>query len=61
MIIPVSFFLALAVAVFAYSQNQGGPIAGLLFFGVLFIGGFIHVAKPMFGMVNSALPEKYRR
>ena len=60
MIIPVSFFLALAVAVFAYSQNQGGPIAGLLF-GVLFIGVFIHVAKPMFGMVNSALPEKYRR
>ncbi len=61
MLIPVSFFVALAVAVFSYSQGQGGPVAGLVFFGVLFIGVFIHVAKPMFGMVNSALPEKYRR
>ena len=37
MLIPVSLFLALALAVFSYSQGQGGPVAGLVFFGVLFL------------------------
>ena len=47
MLIPVTFFVALALAVFSYSQGQGGPVAGLVFFGVLFIGVCIHVTQPL--------------
>lgn len=46
MLIPVSFFVALALAIFSYSQGQGGPVAGIVFFGVLFIGVLINVIKP---------------
>jgi len=61
MLIPVTLFIAIAFALFSYSMNQGGPVAGLVFFAVLFVGVFIHVAKPMFEMINGALPEKLRR
>ena len=27
--------------------GQGGPVAGLVFFGVLFIGALIHVCQPL--------------
>jgi len=47
MLIPVSFFLAIALAVFSYSQGQGGPVAGLVFFGVLFLGALAHVSRPL--------------
>ncbi|HMT03963.1 MAG: hypothetical protein KDB48_10400 [Solirubrobacterales bacterium] len=47
MLIPVTLFVATALAVFSYSQGQGGPVAGLVFFGVLFLGAFIHVCEPL--------------
>lgn len=47
MLIPVTLFVAIALAVFSYSQGQGGPVAGLVFFGVLFVGAFIHVTQPL--------------
>jgi hypothetical protein len=46
MLTPVTFFVAVALAVFSYSQGQGGPVAGLVFFGVLFLGALIHVTCP---------------
>ena len=61
MLIPVTFFIAVAMALFSYSQNQGGPVAGCVFFAVLFVGVFLHVAKPMLEMINGLLPEKLRR
>ena len=61
MLIPVTLFVAVAMALFSYSQNQGGPVAGCVFFAVLSVGVFIHVAKPMFQRINGALPEKFRR
>jgi len=56
MLIPVSFFVALALAIFSYSQGQGGPVAGLVFFGVLFLGALIHVSRPMILKVRPLLP-----
>ncbi len=47
MLIPVSLFVALAFAVFSYSQGQGGPVAGLVFFGILFLGVLAHVIRPL--------------
>jgi hypothetical protein len=58
MLIPVTFFIAAALAVFSYSQGQGGPIAGLVFFGVLFIGVLIHVTHPTILKVKEALPSR---
>lgn len=34
----VTFFLALAATVVSYAFGQGGPIAGMVFLAVLFIG-----------------------
>ena len=42
----VSFFLALAAAVISYAFGQGGPIAGMVFLTVLFIGAVIRVVQP---------------
>ena len=56
MIIPVTFFVALAFAVFSYSQGQGGPVAGLVFFGILFVGAFIQYSQPLIDMVKPLLP-----
>ncbi len=47
MVIPISLFLALAVMVVFYAFGQGGPMAGMAFFLVLFIGATIHYAKPL--------------
>lgn len=58
MLIPVSFFVAIALAVFSYSQGQGGPIAGLVFFGVLFVGALIHVTHPTILKVRESLPGR---
>ena len=54
MLIPVTFFVAIALAVFSYSQGQGGPVAGLVFFGVLFLGAFIHPAAGREGQGTQA-------
>ncbi|MGB0120693.1 MAG: hypothetical protein WBP55_07060 [Solirubrobacterales bacterium] len=56
MLIPVSFFVAVALAVFSFSQGQGGPVAGLVFFGVLFIGVFLHVSRPLILKVKPLIP-----
>jgi hypothetical protein len=41
----VSFFLALAAAVVSYALGQGGPIAGLVFLTVLFVGAAARVLR----------------
>lgn len=58
MLIPVTFFVAIALAIFSYSQGQGGPVAGLVFFGVLFLGAFIHVTHPTILKAKEALPGR---
>lgn len=42
----VTLFLALAAMVLSYALGQGGPIAGMVFFTVLLIGGSIRVFAP---------------
>jgi hypothetical protein len=42
----VTLFLALAAMTLSYAFGQGGPIAGLVFFAVLLIGGSIRVFQP---------------
>jgi hypothetical protein len=42
----VSFFLALAAMTVSYALGQGGPVAGLVFLTVLFIGAAIRVLQP---------------
>jgi hypothetical protein len=42
----VTLFLALAAMALSYALGQGGPVAGVVFFLVLFIGATIHVLQP---------------
>lgn len=56
MLIPVTLFIAAALAVFSYSQGQGGPVAGCVFFAVLFGGAFIHVCQPLIEKMKPLLP-----
>jgi hypothetical protein len=42
----VSLFLALAAMTVSYAFGQGGPVAGLVFLTVLFIGAAIRVVQP---------------
>jgi hypothetical protein len=42
----VTLFLALAAMVLSYALGQGGPIAGMVFFAVLLIGGSMRVFAP---------------
>lgn len=42
----VTFFLALAATTVSYAFGQGGPVAGLVFFGVLLIGAVLRVVRP---------------
>jgi hypothetical protein len=58
MVIPVSLFIAAAVAIFSYSQGQGGPVAGLVFFGILFVGILINATKPIVDKVRPHLPSR---
>jgi hypothetical protein len=41
----VTFFLALAAATISYALGQGGPIAGMVFLTVLFIGAAARVLR----------------
>jgi len=61
MVIPVSLFIAAAFAVFSFSQAQGGPVAGLVFFGILFIGVLINATRPLVEMVRPHLPSRPKR
>jgi hypothetical protein len=42
----VTLFLALAAMTLSYAFGQGGPVAGLVFFAVLLVGGAIRVFQP---------------
>jgi hypothetical protein len=42
----ITLFLALAAMTISYAFGQGGPVAGMVFFTVLLIGGVIRVLKP---------------
>ncbi|HET8640024.1 MAG TPA: hypothetical protein VFL89_07260 [Solirubrobacterales bacterium] len=42
----ISLFLALAAMTVSYALGQGGPVAGLVFLTVLFIGAVIRVVQP---------------
>jgi hypothetical protein len=42
----VTLFLALAAMTLSYAFGQGGPVAGLVFFAVLFIGAATRVLVP---------------
>ena len=46
MTIIVSLFIALAGLVFMYAIGQGGPVAGLVFLAILFIGALARVTAP---------------
>jgi hypothetical protein len=41
----IAFFLALAAATVSYAFGQGGPIAGLVFLAVLFLGAAARVLR----------------
>ena len=60
MVIPVSFFIALALAVVSYALGQGGPVAGLVFFFAFFTGIVIKVLEPLLEKVKPHLPERLR-
>jgi hypothetical protein len=42
----VTLFLALAAMTLSYALGQGGPVAGLVFFAVLLVGGAMRVLAP---------------
>jgi hypothetical protein len=42
----VTLFLALAAMTLSYAFGQGGPVAGLVFLTVLFVGAAIRVVAP---------------
>jgi hypothetical protein len=42
----VTLFLALAAMTLSYALGQGGPVAGLVFLTVLFVGAAIRVLAP---------------
>jgi hypothetical protein len=46
MTIVVSLFIALAGLVFMYSIGQGGPVAGMVFLAILFVGALLRVTAP---------------
>jgi hypothetical protein len=47
MTLVVSLFLALAAMVVSYAFGQGGPVAGLVFFAILFVGVVLRVSEPL--------------
>jgi hypothetical protein len=46
MAMVVTLFLALGAMTVSYGLGQGGPIAGLVFLTVLFIGATLRVVMP---------------
>jgi hypothetical protein len=47
MTLVVCLFLGLVAMVISYAFGQGGPIAGLVFFGVLMIGVLLKLTEPL--------------
>jgi uncharacterized membrane protein YczE len=60
-VIPVTFFLAVAFAVVSWSLGQGGPVAGLVFVAVLMVGILVKISLPLVEKANPYLPERLRR
>lgn len=58
MLMPVTLFIAFALAVFSWSQGQGGPVAGLVFFGVIAIGFTIDALMPLIEKTKPHLPSR---
>ena len=46
MAMVLTLFLALAAMTLSYAFGQGGPVAGLVFLTVLFVGAAIRVLAP---------------
>ncbi len=46
MAMVVTLFLGLAAMTLSYAFGQGGPVAGLVFLTVLFVGAAIRVLSP---------------
>ena len=46
MAMVVTLFLGLAAMTLSYALGQGGPVAGLVFLTVLFVGAAIRVISP---------------
>ncbi len=46
MTLVVTLFLAISAMVVSYAFGQGGPVAGLVFFGILLIGGLVKLTAP---------------
>jgi hypothetical protein len=47
MALVVALFLGLCGMVVSYAFGQGGPIAGLIFFGILMIGVLVKLTEPL--------------
>jgi hypothetical protein len=47
MTLVVSLFLGLTAMVISYAFGQGGPVAGLVFFGVLLVGLLVKLTQPL--------------
>jgi hypothetical protein len=47
MTLTVTLFVALSLTVISYAFGQGGPVAGLVFFGVLLIGAMVKLTEPL--------------
>lgn len=58
MVMPVSLFIATAFAVFSWSQGMGGPVAGLVFFGIIAIGFTINAVQPLVEKVKPHIPSR---
>jgi prepilin signal peptidase PulO-like enzyme (type II secretory pathway) len=43
----VTLFLALSGMVVSYAFGQGGPVAGLVFLGILLVGSLIKITQPL--------------
>ena len=58
MTLVVTLFLALAAMVISYAFGQGGPIAGLVFLGILLIGSIVKLTEPL---ESACGPKNYLR
>ena len=47
MTLVVTLFLAISAMVVSYAFGQGGPIAGVVFFGILLIGSLVKLTAPL--------------
>jgi hypothetical protein len=58
MVMPVTLFIAAAAAVFSWSQGMGGPVAGLVFFGIIAVGFTINALMPLVEKIKPHIPSR---